>query len=170
MKNRIHRRRGARLKKYYLTQAQLLREAAERKPSEDEAADDGVSFEVIFLRANTQTLFRRYCYASLMLSRVASSLPSARSAPHSSCRPVNTFEDALIFVVDMERCIARLNPIDRGILTRVIKQSYSASETAALLGLPPGALHTRFPRALDRLTQELLKAGLLISNWQLQAA
>lgn len=75
---------------------------------------------------------------------------------------MKTFEDALIFVLDVERCLERLELLDRQVLSRVVLQAYTYEETAALLGMSLRTVANRLGRALDRLTEQLLASGLLI--------
>ena len=79
-----------------------------------------------------------------------------------SSRPVRTFEDAVIFVLDVEQCLKRLNVLDRHLLSRVVLQEYTQSEAAAMLGMSLRAVAYKVPLALDRLTERLLESGLLI--------
>ncbi len=79
----------------------------------------------------------------------------------ASSRPVRTFEDAVIFVLDVERCISRLDKLDRDLLSRIALQEYTYAEAAELLACSVRAVFYRYPLALDRLTALLLKAGLL---------
>jgi DNA-directed RNA polymerase specialized sigma24 family protein len=79
-----------------------------------------------------------------------------------SSRPVRTFEDAVIFVLDVERCLEKLGALDRALLSRIVLQEYTQPETAALLGMSPRTVTYKYPQALDRLTEKLLNAGLLI--------
>lgn len=41
-------------------------------------------------------------------------------------------------------------------------QEYTQSETAVLPGMRAGSIAYKFPQALDRLTEQLLAAGLLL--------
>jgi len=51
-----------------------------------------------------------------------------------SSRPVRAFEDAVIFVLDMEKCQGRLGSLDRQMLSRVVQQENTYPEAAVLLG------------------------------------
>jgi hypothetical protein len=118
--------------------------------------------ELYMLRAHAHGLLRRYLYASLQTSRVGSTMRDPVGRGWVSSRPLVTFEDALIFVHDMERCIESLNSLDRDILTRVVIQEYTQSEAAQLLGMGSRTMSYKFPAAMDRLTKKLIEAELLI--------
>lgn len=107
-------------------------------------------------------MLRRYLYASMQVGRAPSILGDPVGRGWVSSRPVKTFEDALIFVLDVERCLDRLELLDRRILSRVVLQAYTYEETAALLGMSLRTVANRLGRALDRLTEQLLATGLLI--------
>jgi DNA-directed RNA polymerase specialized sigma24 family protein len=85
-----------------------------------------------------------------------------RGGGSPSSRPVRTFEDAVIFVLDFENCRNQLGSLDRQMLRRVVIQEYTQTETAILLGMSVRAVSYKFPQAFDRLTEKLLVAGLLV--------
>jgi DNA-directed RNA polymerase specialized sigma24 family protein len=79
-----------------------------------------------------------------------------------SSRRVRTFEDALIFVLDVERCLQRLTAIDRQLISRIIPQEYTQAEAAALLRISVRTICSKLPQAIDRLTEILVEADLLV--------
>lgn len=107
-------------------------------------------------------MLRRYLYASMQVGRAPSILGDPVGRGWVSSRPVKTFEDAVIFVLDVERCLDRLGALDRQLLSKVILQEYTQAETAALMGMSVRAVSYKVPQALDRLTEMLLESGLLI--------
>jgi DNA-directed RNA polymerase specialized sigma24 family protein len=115
-----------------------------------------------FYRRHTEKLLRRYLYASMLVGRAPSILSDPVARGWASSRPVRTFEDAVIFVLDIESCLKQLSLLDREILSRIVLQNYTQLETAEMLGMNFGCLSYRFPLALDRLTEKLLAARLLI--------
>jgi hypothetical protein len=115
-----------------------------------------------FYRKHTENMLRRYLYASMQVGRAPSILGDPVGRGWVSSRPVKTFEDAVIFVLDIEKCINALEPFDRKMLTRIILQEYTQAETAGILGCSVRTISYKFPIALDRLTEKLLTAGLLI--------
>jgi DNA-directed RNA polymerase specialized sigma24 family protein len=139
----------------------LKAKARELRPGgaqpEPEAAPD-----VYFFRAHTHGLLRRYQYAAMQTSRVACALIDPIGRGWVSSRSIRTFEDAAIFVYDMEKCIAALPSLDRDMLRRIVLQEYTQAETAQLLGMSARTLSYKFPAALDRLTSKLIEAELLI--------
>jgi hypothetical protein len=115
-----------------------------------------------FYRKHTEKMLRRYLYASMQVGRAPSILGDPIDRGWVSCRPVRTFEDAVIFVLDIERCLDKLGSLDRQLLSRIVLQEYTHSEVASLLGMCTRKVSYKFPLALDRLTEKLLENGLLI--------
>jgi hypothetical protein len=120
------------------------------------------SISLAFYRKHTESMLRRYLYASMQVGRAPSILGDPVGRGWASSRPIRTFEDAVIFVLDLERCLEKLSSLDRQMLSRVVLQEYTQAEAATLLGMSPRAMSYKFPQALDRLTEKLLAAGLLI--------
>lgn len=133
--------------------------AAASQPEADEA---GPPVSVAFYRKHTESILRRYLYASMQVGRAPSILSDPVGRGWASSRPIRTFEDAVIFVLDVERCLDRLDALDRQMLSRVVLQEYTQAETAQLLGMSVRTISYKFPRALDRLTERLLETGLLV--------
>ena len=79
-------------------------------------------------------MLRRYLYASMQVGRAPSILGDPVGAGMGSSRPVRTFEDAVIFVLDIETCLDQLGSLDRQMLSRIVLQEYTQAETASLVG------------------------------------
>jgi hypothetical protein len=121
-----------------------------------------VPAELFYLRAHTHGLLRRYLYASMQPCRVACTLNSPIGRGWVSSRPILSFEDAMLFVIDMEKIIKSMPSLDRDMLTRIVIQEYTQPEAACLLGMSVRTISYKFPAALDRLTVKLIEAGMLI--------
>ncbi|HTB97889.1 MAG TPA: sigma factor-like helix-turn-helix DNA-binding protein [Terracidiphilus sp.] len=115
-----------------------------------------------FYRKHTESLLRRYLYSSMQIGRSPSILGDPILRGGASSQTLRTFEDTVIFVLDMETCLGKLNQLDRDLLSRVVLQEYSHHEAAALLGMSCRTIANRLPQALDRLTEGLLQSGLLV--------
>jgi len=114
-----------------------------------------------FYRKHTESMLRRYLYASMQVGRSPNILGESIDRGWCSSRKVRTFEDAVIFVLDIETCINKLSPFDRRLLARIVLQEYSQTETASLMGLSTRTVHTKYPEAVDRLTVLLVNSQLL---------
>jgi hypothetical protein len=115
-----------------------------------------------FYRKHTEKTLRRYLYCSMQVGRSPAILGDPVGRGWASSRPVKTFEDAVIFVLDVETCLSHLGSLDRQLLCRVVIQEYTHSETAALLGMSVRSVAYKLPQAIDHLTEKLLKAELLV--------
>lgn len=124
------------------------------------ATDPVVS--LAFYRRHTEKMLRRYLYASMQVGRAPSILGEPVARGWASSRPVRTFEDAVIFVLDVENCLNALGSLDRQMLFRIVIQEYTQAETATLMGMSVRSVCNRYPMATDRLTEKLLKTGLLV--------
>ncbi|MGB6974094.1 MAG: hypothetical protein WBD67_05380 [Terracidiphilus sp.] len=133
-----------------------------RQNPDQARAHEAPAASLAFYRKHTESMLRRYLYASIQVGRAPSILGDPVSRGWVSSRPVRTFEDAVIFVLDVERCLMKLGVLDRYLLSRIVLQEYTQTETAALLGMSVRAVGYKFPQALDRCTETLLESGLLV--------
>jgi DNA-directed RNA polymerase specialized sigma24 family protein len=122
----------------------------------------GPPVSLAFYRKHTESTLRRYLYASMQVGRAPSILGEPIARGWASSRPVRTFEDAVIFVLDVETCLNQLGWLDRQMLCRIVLQEYTQAEAATLLGMSARTISYKFPLALDRLTERLLESGLLV--------
>ncbi|SRR6266567_8882869 len=115
-----------------------------------------------FYRKHTESLLRRYLYASMLIGRSPSLLDHPVARGWASSRPVRTFEDAVNFVLDVERCLSQLSSLERSLLSRIVLQEYTVGEAAVILRINVNTTATKLGMAVDRLTEILLKANLLV--------
>lgn len=134
------------------------------KPPLEEAAESEAESRTAILRVRTERLLRRYLYTSMQVGRSPSLLNDPAFRGRASYRPAHTFEDAVIFVLDVETCLNRLMFLDRDILCRVVLQEYTHAEAASLLGMSDRTMGYKYRQALDRLTELLLEGRLLVSS------
>ena len=113
-------------------------------------------------RSQTEKMLRQYLYASMLVGRTPSLLNNADRRAWVSHRTTRTFEDAVIFVLDMENCLKGLSPLERELLSRIVLQEYSLAEAAAILRVSVRRITLKFEMALDELSANLLAAGLLV--------
>jgi DNA-directed RNA polymerase specialized sigma24 family protein len=133
----------------------------EEKPEAKAPAAEPI-VSLAFYRKHTENMLRRYLYASMQVGRAPSILGEPIARGWVSSRPVHTFEDAVIFVLDVETCLNQLGSLDRQLLCRIVIQEYTQAEAATLLGMSVRAICYKFPQAVDRLTEKLLATGLLV--------
>jgi hypothetical protein len=131
-----------------------------KQPAMAAAAEPVVSLG--FYRKHTEKTLRRYLYCSMQVGRAPGILGDPVGRGWASSRPVKTFEDAVIFVLDVETCLNHLGSLDRELLCRIVIQEYTQTETATLLGMSVRTIAYKLPQAIDHLTEKLLEAGLLM--------
>jgi hypothetical protein len=74
---------------------------------------------------------------------------------------VVTFEDRVIFVHDMEKCLAKLDEFSQQLIARHIMQEHDRWATAKLLHCNEKTVRRLIPIALDVLSEILLDVGLM---------
>jgi len=118
--------------------------------------------EVAFYRKYTEGLLRRYVRLSLEVGRAPSLLGREMFRGNvTNYSSVTGFDDVVIFVHDVERCVAVLEERHRDLIRRIALQEFTLEETAALLDLPVLRVLRRYWKALDALTEIFLERKLL---------
>ncbi|HTK95619.1 MAG TPA: sigma factor-like helix-turn-helix DNA-binding protein [Terriglobales bacterium] len=117
--------------------------------------------ELRLYRSHTLGLLRRYFRMSLELGRLPSLIGREIFRARVSSYRAASFEDLVIFVTDIEHCLARLSPRAQQVVARIVFQEYTFDEAADLLRWPRRTMARQYFAALDRLTLVLLECGLL---------
>jgi hypothetical protein len=110
-------------------------------------------------RGRTLALLRRYFHMSLDVGRLPSLLGREFFRARVTSYHMHSFEDVVILVHDVERCLERLDDFSRSLVARIVLQDYNWDETALLMNCSRRTVARRFPRILDRLSEIFL--GLL---------
>lgn len=113
-------------------------------------------------REDTIRILRRFFRSSLDTGRVPSLLGRELFRSKLSHKRAYTFEDAVIFVHDVERCLDLLDDFSRQLIARIIWQEYSQEEAADILHCCRRTIIRLYPEALDRLSEIFLAAGILL--------
>ncbi len=114
-----------------------------------------------FYRKHTEALLRRYLRVSMDMGRLPSLLNrGVIRGRATSCR-IRNFEDAVVFVIDVEKCLKLLDLPSQELVARITLQEYTQSEAAELMGQSLRSVIRRYGEALDRLTGIFLEAELL---------
>ena len=112
-------------------------------------------------RGRTVALLRRYFHMSLDLGRLPSLLGREFFRARVTSYHVHSFEDVVILVHDVERCLEKLSDFSRLLVARIVLQDYTWDETASLMGCSRRTVARQFPRTLDLLSETFLEVGLL---------
>jgi hypothetical protein len=119
--------------------------------------------DVWIYRKKTTALLRKYMRWSLEAGRLPSLLGRELFRAKITAYTAITFEDRVIFLHDMERCLERLASFDREIIGRVVLQEHEQWQAARLLHCTRKTIERRLPEVLDELSEAFLKAGLLMT-------
>jgi hypothetical protein len=112
-------------------------------------------------RRRTTAMLRRYMRHSIETGRLPSLLGKEFFRAKVTAYTVVTFEDRVIFVHDMEKCLERLDEFSRQLIARHILQEHDQVETARLLGCGERTVRRFIPLALDQMTEILLDMGMM---------
>ena len=138
-------------------------------PPEPARPPQPVEEELAFYRKYTEALLRRYARMSMESGRVPSLLGREMFPGKVTSYRVEAFDDVVIFLADVERCLSRLDIDQQHLIARISLQEYSIQETAELLHLRPWTVMRRYGQALDRLTRVFLNVHMLEPQKSCQA-
>lgn len=112
-------------------------------------------------RPYTRALLRRYFRMAVDIGRLPSVLGGLCFRARVTSYKLHTFEDAVIFVHDIERVFDRIDRNSLEIIAGVILLDYSVPEAALRLGITVQRAERRYAAALDSLSSVLLEVQLL---------
>ncbi len=107
--------------------------------------------ELAFYRKYTEGMLRRYLRLSMEKGRVPSLLGREMFRGHVTSYRVHGFDDVVIFVHDVERCLTKLTEMQRMLIERIALQEYTQGEAARLTGMSLRTLVRRYAEAVDKL-------------------
>lgn len=117
--------------------------------------------ELWLYRERTLALLRRYLRISIEVGRLPSILGRELFRSRVTSYRMSSFEDAVIFVHDVERALHQLDLFSRQVVATVVFQEYSQDEAAELLRCTRRTVCRVFPDALDKISGIFLEGGLL---------
>lgn len=119
--------------------------------------------ELSVYRDRTAALLRRYLRMSMATGKLPNLLGQGEQLFRArvTSYKLSSFEDVVIFVHDVERCLERLDERSRQVIVRVVLQEFSYDEAAAGLGCSRRTLARTLAVALDALTEIFLETGLM---------
>jgi hypothetical protein len=113
-----------------------------------------------FYRKYTEALMRKYLRVSMDMGRLPSLMTKGVFRGRASSYRIRNFEDAVVFVIDVERCLNRLDRYSQELVVRITLQEYTQAETAELTGQSVRSVIRKYGEVLDRLTAIFLEAEL----------
>ncbi len=130
---------------------------AEDSPPEAPSSDPALWL----YRDRTVGLLRRYVRLSVEVGRLPSLLGREFFRTRVTSYSATTFEDAVIFVHDVKRCLEKLDEFENKLIAKIVFQDYTQDEAAVRLGCWRRTVGRRFPETLDRLSEIFLQSELL---------
>lgn len=118
-------------------------------------------FPLSAYRDRTLCMLRRYSRAAVETGRLPSLLGREFFRARVTSYTIHTLEDAVIFVFDIESCLAELTYTERTLIGRIVLQEFTQAETARLMGCHLRSIERLFPDAVDHLTEIMLERKLL---------
>ncbi len=112
-------------------------------------------------RERTIALLRRYLRISIEVGRLPSLLGRELFRSKVTSYRMSSFEDAVIFVHDVERALSELDGFAKQVIATVIFQDYDQDEAAEVLRCARRTICRVFPLAVDQMTETFLEGGLL---------
>lgn len=112
-------------------------------------------------RSRTTALLRRYLRYSIEVGRLPSILGRELFRSKVTSYRMSSFEDAVIFVYDVERALNQVSAFGQLLIATIIFQEYSQDEAAERLRCARRTICREFPEALDRISEIFLEGGLL---------
>jgi hypothetical protein len=114
-----------------------------------------------FERARTMGLLIRFVRLSLVVGRMPSLLGREIFRARAQYSPARAFEDAVLFVCDVERCLRQLEPLEQRLLAFCVLEDRSEWEAARQFHRSQGEISKRLGRTLDLLHETFCRTGLL---------
>jgi Sigma-70, region 4 len=112
-------------------------------------------------RDRTVALLKRYARTSVEVGRLPSLLGREFFRSRVTSYSMMSFEDIVIFVLDVEMALERLNPLWRRLIAMSVLEDYSFPEVARLMPCPLRTVERELPDALDELSRWFLEGGLI---------
>src|SRR5438552_8360352 len=117
--------------------------------------------ELSLYRDYTVAMLRRYFRMSIELGRLPSILGREFFRAKVTSYRMHSFEDVVIFVHDVDRCVSRLDPFSQQLIARVILQEHTHEEAAVVMRCSRKTISRLMPEALDKLSEIFLATGIL---------
>jgi DNA-directed RNA polymerase specialized sigma24 family protein len=136
--------------------------AADQSTMLPETQAPGADPDLWLYRKRTVGLLRRYMRLSIEVGRLPSLLGREFFRTRVTSYRASTFEDAVIFVHDVERSLEKLSDFDKKVIAKTVLQEYPQEEAARLIGCGQRHLARCYVEALDRVSEIFLKRRLLL--------
>lgn len=123
--------------------------------------DIGRNPDLWLYRERTIALLKRYLRISIEVGRLPSLLGRELFRSKVTSYRMSSFEDAVIFVHDVERALDQLDNFGKDLVAVIIFQDYSQDEAAEVLRCARRTVCREFPETVDKVSDLFLDGGLL---------
>jgi len=122
----------------------------------------GADPDLWLYRKRTLSILYRFLRLSCEAGRLPSILGQEFFRNHITSYNLSSFEDVVIFVHDVERCISRLDRESQELIARIALQGFTQEEVSRLTGRCHRTINRRYLEALDQLSTILLEVGIIL--------
>lgn len=99
------------------------------------------------------SVLNRYFQMSMLVGRAPCFLDNKVFRGRVSSHRLPSFEDAVIFLFDVEKCLKQLDRLSREVVVHIALEDYTPSEAALLTGESKRSIQRIFGAALERLAE-----------------
>ena len=114
-----------------------------------------------FERTRAMSVLLRFFRSALLLGRMPSLLGREIFRSRMSTQPSRAFEDAVVFVCDVERCLRQLETFDQKLLAFCVLEDHSEWDAARRFHCSQSEVSRRLGRSLDSLHESFCAMGIL---------
>ncbi len=114
-----------------------------------------------FERTRTMALLHRFLRTALSVGRMPSLVGREIFCTRVQARTPGAFEDSVLFVCDVEKCIAQLNPLEQRLIAYCILENRSEWEASRQFHASQGFISRHLAHALDSLHVTFCRRRLL---------
>lgn len=122
---------------------------------------EGHDPELWLYRDRTIAMLRQYLRFAIEVGRLPSILGREFFRSRVTSYTMSSFEDAVIFVHDVDRVLERLAFFHQELISTVIFQEYTKEQAAEVLHCARKTVTREFPSAIDCVTEMFLEGELL---------
>ena len=127
----------------------------------DETPTSLIRPEFSIYRRTTAAFLRKFFRMSIELGHLPSLLGREFFRTHVTSYTTFTFEDAVIFTHDVERCLESLPARLQTVLAHFVFEEYTRAEVAEMMGVSWRTVARWYAEALDRLSEVFVRHGLM---------
>ena len=112
-------------------------------------------------RARTMAVLHRFFRTALLVGRMPSLLGREIFRTTLDSQPTSAFEDSVLFICDVERCLRQLHPLDQRLIAFCVLENRSEWQASRCFRMSQGEISRRLGDALDLLHETFCRIGLL---------